>query len=219
MKAGQPVVSSWSGGKDSCLALNRAIQAGAKPVALLTMLQEDGRHSRSHGLPLPVLQAQADALQVPLVTRATSWDDYERTFIHALKELESAGARGAVFGDIDIDDHRDWEVMVCREANLEPHLPLWGAPRADLLAEFWSAGFEATLVADDDEKLGPEFLGKILSPALVRDLERAGVDLCGEEGEYHTVVSGGPIFARPLSLRFGDRKLRSGYWFVEVGIL
>ena len=182
------------------------------------MLQEDGRHSRSHGLALDVLQTQADALKIPLVTRATSWDDYERTFISALRELEASGAQAVVFGDIDIQEHREWECMVCHEAGLEPYLPLWGAPRAALLEEFWSAGFRATVVVAKDDKLGHDFLGRSLAPALVRDLERLGVDLCGEEGEYHTVVTGGPIFTRPLSLELGNRNLHSGYWFVEAEI-
>lgn len=219
MKPGQRIVSSWSGGKDSCLALFQAIQAGAQPVALLTMLQEDGRRSRSHGLALEVLQAQASAMNIPLGTCATSWDDYECTFISALRELEAAGAQGAVFGDIDIQEHHEWECMVCRQAGLEPYLPLWLAPRAALLEEFWSAGFQATVVATNDVKLGHEYLGRRLAPALIPDLERLGVDLCGEEGEYHSVVTDGPIFSRPVSLQMGQRELRSGYWFIEAEVL
>lgn len=215
---GTRFVCSWSGGKDSCLALYQAIQAGAKPSALLTMLQEDGRRSRSHGLALEVLQAQAGALGIPLVTRATSWDDYERAFIGALRELQAAGVQAAVFGDIDLQDHLEWERMVCREAELAPYLPLWQTSRATVLDAFWAAGFQATVIATNDEKLGREYLGKLLNPALVNEFERRGIDLCGEEGEYHTVVTDGPIFSRPLSLQLNETSLRSGYWFIDVEI-
>lgn len=215
---GTSFVCSWSGGKDSCLALYQAIQAGARPSALLTMLQDDGRRSRSHGLALDVLQAQASALGIPLVTRATSWDDYERTFIDALRELQAAGVQAAVFGDIDLQDHLEWERMVCREAELAPHLPLWQTSRAAVLSAFWDAGFQATVIATNDEKLGRGYLGRLLDPALTNEFERRGIDLCGEEGEYHTVVTDGPIFSRPLSLHLNEVSLRSGYWFIDAEI-
>jgi uncharacterized protein (TIGR00290 family) len=162
-----------------------------------------------------LLQAQADALNIPLVTRATSWADYERTFISALRELKAAGIEAAVFGDIDGQGHLEWECMVCQEAGLAPHLSLWQESRTALLERFWSAGFQATVIATNDEKLGHEYLGRILTPELVHEFERLGIDACGEAGEYHTVVTDGPIFARPLDLRLGEKCLHSGYWFIE----
>jgi diphthine-ammonia ligase len=213
---GVPFVCSWSGGKDSCLALYRAMQAGAEPSFLLAMLREDGTRSRSHGLRREVLQAQADRLGIPLVTKAASWADYESIFIAALQELEAAGVEAGVFGDIDIEEHRSWEEKVCAAAGLEAHLPLWQADRQALLGEFLMLGFEAVIVAVNGEKLDQAYLGRVLDLELVREFAELGIDPCGEEGEYHTVVVDGSIFARPVRLQLGDRVFRDGYGFLDV---
>src|SRR5438552_6589840 len=97
---------SWSGGKDSCLALYRAMQAGAKPAELLTLFTEEGERSRSHGLHRTVIAAQAESLGLPLRVVATSWDDYEQSLIAMLRGVRAEGIAAAVFGDIDIDRHR-----------------------------------------------------------------------------------------------------------------
>src|SRR5207249_5902692 len=104
------VVVSWSGGKDSALALWRARSRGLRPIALLTMLDETGRRSRSHGLPAEVLEAQAAAIGVPLVTASGTWDDYTSVFVRALSGLAGPSVRACVFGDIDIEPHRQWGV-------------------------------------------------------------------------------------------------------------
>ena len=104
---------SWSGGKDSCLALSRASRDGGTPRALLTMLTEGGVRSRSHGLAKPVLEAQAQSLGVSLVTRASTWEHYEVAFRTALAEFRAAGIERGVFGDIDLQPHLDWVQRVC----------------------------------------------------------------------------------------------------------
>lgn len=214
--AGQPFVCSWSGGKDSCLSFYRAVQAGGKPASLLTMLHEDGRRSRSHALDLSIIKAQAAALGLPLIARAATWDGYEEAFIDALKECRASGITAAVFGDIDVEDHLLWEQKVCAAAGLEPFLPIWQESRLALLDEFLGAGFKATIVAANKEKLDDSILGQSISAELIPELEQHGVDPCGEYGEFHTVVTGGPIFSQPLVLKPGKRYLESGYWFLEM---
>jgi uncharacterized protein (TIGR00290 family) len=216
--AGTPFVCSWSGGKDSCLALYRAISAGARPAALLTILDESGERSRSHGLPVDVLRAQATALGIPLITRAASWDEYEPTFIAALREMEETGIAAGVFGDIDLEEHRQWEEKVCTAAGITAHLPLWQTPRKALLDEFLALGFRAMVIATKDDPLGRRYLGRTLGAALIHEFDRIGIDLCGEAGEYHTVVTAGPIFAYPLALRMEEHALHSGYWFLNVQV-
>jgi len=211
-----PFVCSWSGGKDSCLALYRAMQVGARPAFLLSMLREDGLRSRSHGLPREILQAQADSLGIPLVTKTASWDDYESTFIVALEELKDAGVQVGVFGDIDIDEHRLWEEKVCDAAGIDAYLPLWKAPRLVLLGEFLLLGFEATIVTVNSEKLGKAYLGKLIGLELVKEFVSLGIDPSGEKGEYHTVVTNGPIFSEPVRLKPGEQSLHDGYWFLDV---
>jgi len=207
---------SWSGGKDSCLALYRAVRRGGAPRRLLTMLTEDGLRSRSHGLPPAVITAQAVALNLPLVTGQAGWDDYEAVFLARLAELRAAGLADGVFGDIDLAPHRQWVERVCGQHAITAHLPLWQEPRRDLLAEFIGAGFSATIVAVSDARLPTSFLGRELDWPTVAALEAAGVDACGEEGEFHTVVTGGPLFSAPLVLRHGQVVGHSGYSFLEV---
>lgn len=213
-----PFVCSWSGGKDSCLALYRAVIAGAEPQSLLSMLREDGQRSRSHGLPCEILQAQADSLGIPLVTKTASWPDYESVFIAALKELQASGVEAGVFGDIDIDDHRLWEEKVCAAAGIEAYLPLWKGSRLALLGEFLMLGFEATLVAVNGDKLDKAYLGRVIDPELVQEFASLGIDPSGEVGEYHTVVTNGPIFSEPVQLGMGERVLHDGYWFLDVRV-
>lgn len=213
-----PFVCSWSGGKDSCLALYRAMKAGAIPRFLFTMLEESGERSRSHGLPLKVLQAQALSLGIPLKTACASWPKYEAVFVTALQEMVESGVEAGVFGDIDIDSHRKWEEMVCSRAGIEAYLPLWNAPRELLLREFLALGFEGMIIATSAREMGKEYLGRALDEALVEQLADLGIDVSGEAGEYHTVVTSGPIFAEGLRIRMGEIVLRSGYWVLDVGM-
>ena len=215
---GKNFISSWSGGKDSCLAASRAMRSGGTLCGLLTMMIEGGERSRSHGLAKEVLRAQADALGVPLVMRATSWEEYEETFTNALRDFKGRGIDTVVFGDIDIERHRAWEETVCRRAHLEPLLPLWKGNRRDLLEEFLELRFQASIVAVREGVLNPRFLGRALTPDLVRELEEAGVDACGENGEYHTVVTSGPILSKSIRLVQGEHVLRNGCWFMDVSV-
>lgn len=215
---GREFFCSWSGGKDSCLALYRAVRRGGAPRRLLTMLTGDGLHSRSHGLPPAVIAAQAAALGIPLVTGRAGWDDYEAVFLARLAELRGEGLGDGVFGDIDLAPHRQWVERVCGRQGISAHLPLWQEERRDLLAEFIGAGFSATIVAISDARLPTSFLGRQLDWQTVAALEAAGVDACGEEGEFHTVVTDGPLFSAPLALRQGAVVGHAGYSFLEVSL-
>jgi uncharacterized protein (TIGR00290 family) len=213
-----PFFASWSGGKDSCLAMHRAIRAGVKPACLFTMFTEGGQRSHSHGLLKEVILAQAAAMGLRAVSRAASWADYETAFIDGLTELRAAGSAVGVFGDIDLQHHLEWVQRVCRTAGVTAYEPLWQGVRRELLAEFMAAGFQATLVAVKGELLGPEFLGRTLDMELVGELESLGVDASGEKGEYHTVVTDGPTFSAPLKLERKGNVLRDGYWFLDVAV-
>jgi len=214
------VVVSWSGGKDSALALWRAKARGLRPIALLTMLDETGARSRSHGLPVEVLEAQAAAIGVPLVTASATWAEYTAAFVRALAGLAGPGVGGCVFGDIDIEPHRQWCVDAAREAGLEAIHPLWQEPRRALLDELFAAGFTATIVVLREPDLDPAaLLGHVLTPAVVDAIAAAGHDASGETGEYHTVVTAGPIFAAPVPLTFGVPQRRGDHWAVDVGLV
>jgi len=214
--AGRAFFSSWSGGKDSYLALHRAVAGGGRAIAVLTMLREDGRLSHSHGLPLAFVERQAEALGLPLVCRAASWDTYEAAFLDGLAELRELGAEAGVFGDIDLQPHRDWVERVCGVAGLDACLPLWLEPRRALLDELFAAGVEATIVTVNTERLGERFLGRRLGAALIPELEAAGVDACGEEGEFHTVVTAAPLFAAPVEIARHGTLAVDQYRFAEI---
>ena len=213
---GTLVCCSWSGGKDSCLALWRAAQRDARLTSLVTMLTEDGQRSRSHGLPLAVLQNQAAAIGVPLLSRAASWDDYESAFVDLLREAKGQGASAALFGDIDIPRHRQWEENVCAQSGLRSELPLWQEDRLSLLAEFWEAGFECRIVVVREGLVDRRYVGRVLDENVAAELASAGIDACGENGEFHTLVTSGPLFRHPLSFALGQQVLRSGCWFQDV---
>ncbi len=216
--AGRRFFCSWSGGKDSYLALARAALAGGRPEALLCMLHEDGLASRGHGLPLPLLEAQAASVGLPLVTAATTWDDYERTYVAALRKLRSRGVEAGVFGDIDLEPHRDWVAGVCGVAGLACHLPLWKEGRRRLLDELLAGGVRATVVAVDAARLDASYLGRVITSELIADFEAAGVDPSGEEGEYHTMVTDAPAFSVPVPLVWDGVVERDGHWIVDYAI-
>ncbi|AKJ69523.1 MULTISPECIES: diphthine--ammonia ligase [Pandoraea] len=200
---------SWSGGKDSCLALHRALTQGYAVRYLLAMLDENGASSRSHGLPPALLQAQADALGIALVSARAGWESYESVFTAQLQRFAADGITHGVFGDIDLQAHRDWEEKVCAAAGLEAVLPLWQQPRLALAHEFIALGYRAILVCVDGRHLGPEFVGREYDLALLDDLPR-DVDACGENGEFHTFVYAGPRFTRPVPWRLAGVETITG---------
>jgi diphthine-ammonia ligase len=211
-----PYAVSWSGGKDSALSLWRAWSQAGPPQALLTLFVEDGSRSRSHGLRPQVVAAQADAMGVPLAMASTSWQEYEMHFIAMLRELQrERGIQAMVFGDIDLEPHREWCQRVCANVGIACVHPLWLDGREALLEEFLAAGFATRLVAVQEGKLDPRLLGRVLDAGLIEEFREAGIDLCGENGEYHSVVTGGPCFRAPVHLKAGAQVLRDGYWFLD----
>ncbi len=213
---GCPFFCSWSGGKDSCLALYRAIQGKGIPEALFTMLTEDGERSGSHGLPVDLIKAQSEALGIPLVVCESSWADYEDNFLSVIRRFKEGGIECGVFGDIDLDAHLEWVERVCSSEAIRPYEPLWKEERQDILEEFLDLGFKATVIVTKEGTLDNSFLGRTLDLKVIADMVEAGIDASGEEGEYHTVVTDGPIFSFPICLEKKEKVFRDGYWFLDV---
>ena len=139
-------------------------------------------------------------------------------FLGHLADLTKQGLADGVFGDIDLAPHREWVERVCAKHDIVPHLPLWQRERRELLGDFIGAGFVAVIVVVKDDRLDESFLGRQLDWQTISDLESAGVDACGEEGEYHTVVTGGPIFSNDLRVKYGGVDHHEGYSFLEVSL-
>ncbi|OGD13798.1 adenosine nucleotide hydrolase [Candidatus Atribacteria bacterium RBG_19FT_COMBO_35_14] len=209
---------SWSGGKDSCLSMYYALKQVGIPKRLITMLIENGERSMSHGLSLNLLKKQSESLNIYLSTYATSWEDYEIKFITALKEIKESGINIGVFGDIDIEDHKKWVKKVCNKTNILEYLPLWKKLRRKIVQEFIDDGFKAIIVAVKDKLLDKELLGRELDKSLIRILGKKGVDLAGENGEYHTMVTGGPIFKNDIEYKLEEKIFFNGYWFQNVSV-
>jgi uncharacterized protein (TIGR00290 family) len=212
----QNALCSWSGGKDSCFALMQAIEQGYFPKVLLNVLNEEGKISRSHGIPYHILQEQANAADVFLHCISSSWQEYESRFTSALKDLKTGfNVDVAIFGDIDLQEHRDWEEKVCNNAGLTAVLPLWKEDRKQLAMRMLESGMEAMIVSCN-EILGEGFLGKILTPSLISDLESMNIDPCGENGEYHTLVLNCPLFRYPVKASAARAVRHDNYWFSEL---
>ena len=211
-------ICSWSGGKDSCFALMKAINAGHHPAVLLNVLNESGEISRSHGIPAKILQAQANSMNIPLHLIASSWKDYETEFITALSSLKEKYALDyAVFGDIDLQPHREWEEKVCSKAGLSALLPLWQQNRKELVLQMIESGISAMIVSCN-ELLGSDFIGRIIDEKCIVDLEKVGVDICGENGEFHTLVLDCPLFNNKLNVEVLDKIKHEQYWFSSLEI-
>jgi uncharacterized protein (TIGR00290 family) len=214
---GVPVFCSWSGGKDSALALHEAVAAGAEPRLLVAMMIEGGERSRSHGLSRELLEAQADAVGLPIRFGAASWDGYEDEMGRLLEAgAVEFGTPVGVFGDIDIEGHREWVEGVCARAGVEASQPLWQRDRRRLMDDLLRAGFEPVIVAVRDGVLPPELLGTTIDAAVVDELVRLGSDAAGENGEFHSLVVNGPLFRQRLAIELGERSLRGGVWFTDA---
>ena len=197
-------IISWSGGKDSALAYFRAVQEGHAPFGLLTMFEEGGARSRSHGLPPEVLEAQAERMGMPLDTGSAGWQTYEAEFKEKLRSFREKGIDLCVFGDIDLEGHKEWAEQVAESVGMEAHHPLWQEPRKSLLHQLIKEEFEAVITVVDTERMSERFLGRTLTAELMEELESLGIDACGEEGEFHTVIVDGPIFVERVPLVFGE---------------
>ena len=214
------VFASWSGGKDSSLACYRAMVGGLKVRYLLNMVNEKGDRSRSHGLSAEVLQLQSRAIGIPIVQRQATWAGYEAEFKDVLLKFKRDGVEGGVFGDIDLDEHREWVERVCAEVDIVPHLPLWGERQESILRDFIDRGFEAVVVTAKADLFGEEWLGRKIDLDFLRRLdehrETKSFTVCGEAGEYHTFVTDGPLFKERVDILETQPVLRDGYWFWEI---
>jgi len=209
---------SWSGGKDASLSFYRAIKdKDVEAVCLLNMVSEDGKKSRTHGISSDLLKAQAEAIDIPIFQRKTSWDNYETEFIKLLSEFEQKEIQSGVFGDIDLDEHREWVERVCSKAEMEPIFPLWQCGREALLLDFIRSGFKAVVVAVKTDMLSSDWLGRKIDESFIADLKKiSSVDLCGEAGEYHTFVYEGPIFKKGINILKTEKKKTEENCFLNI---
>jgi uncharacterized protein (TIGR00290 family) len=211
---------SWSGGKDSALALwAMREEQGVEPAALLTTFTEDYGRVSIHAVRRELLEAQAAAVGVPLVEvlipAACVNEVYEERMAAALDSPPLAEVEEFAFADLFLADIRAYREERLAAIGRRATFPVWGRETAALAERFVAAGFEATLVCVDPRRLDPSFAGRAFDADLLRDLP-ADVDPCGENGEFHTFVTAGPIFSAPVAVAHGETVEREGFVFHDL---
>lgn len=211
---------AWSSGKDSAWALHRIRQEGRfEIVGALTTITEDFGRVSMHGVREEVLAAQLDAAGLAPVPVRIPYPcpngAYEAAMAQALEIARAGGVTHIVFGDLFLEDVRAYREQSLQGTGIAPVFPLWGEPTAALARAMIAEGLGATLVCVDPKALPPGFAGRAFDAALLSALPPE-VDPCGENGEFHTCVTDGPMFARPLSLRRGAVAARDGFVFADL---
>ena len=210
------VVLSWSGGKDSALALWTMREQGVEPTALLTTLTEDYDRISMHAVRRELLEAQAAAVGVPLVEvlipAACVNEVYEERMAAALDSPRLAGVEEFAFADLFLEDIRAYREERLAAVGRRASFPIWGRETGALARAFVDAGFEATLVCVDPRQIDASFCGRAFDADLLRDLPDTA-DPCGENGEFHTFVTAGPIFSAPVPVEHGETVERDGFVF------
>jgi uncharacterized protein (TIGR00290 family) len=217
----EPIILSWSGGKDSALALHQLGGSTRFRVAgLLTTVTEDYDRISMHGVRRRLLERQVEALGLPLTTvgipPAAANQAYEERMGAALAGLREGGVRTVAFGDLFLEDIRRYRETMLAGAGMAATFPLWGRDTAALAREFLALGFRAVVTCVDCQQLDGAFVGRDYDAAFLHDLP-PGVDPCGENGEFHTFVFDGPGFREPVPLRRGEVVLRDErFWFCDL---
>lgn len=197
-------VMSYSCGKDSTLALDKLIKSGHEPAGLLVMVNKELGRSWFHGAENQLLDKISDALKIPLLRCPSDGEGYAKAFEEGLRIARESGADLAGFGDIDVEEHRSWCEERCAAAGVKPVFPLWQQERVAVVRQVLSDGYRCIIKSIDNRLLPRDLLGRELDADVLSVMSEKGVDLCGENGEYHTIVVDGPIFKRRLDVRLGD---------------
>ncbi|MDM5090831.1 adenine nucleotide alpha hydrolase [Aeromonas bestiarum] len=214
------VLLSWSSGKDSAWALHTLRQDPAiEVVGLFTTLNQTFKRVAMHGVRKQLLMQQAECVGLPLTAIDLPWpctnEDYARIMTDFIAGVVAEGIHQMAFGDLFLEDVRAYREKQLLGTGIEPLFPLWGSDTAKLAQQMMAAGLRARISTLDPKKLDASLGGHEFDPALLAALP-AGVDPCGENGEFHTLAWDGPMFLRPLTIRVGETVLRDGFVFTDL---
>ena len=206
-------IFNWSGGKDSSIALQKILESDSYDVSLLfTTINAKYDRVTQHGVRTQLLREQARSIGIPLKTVAIPDTPTMKSYNNLMKKILSGlyreGFTHSIFGDISLEDLRQYREDRLAEAGFDGVFPLWKQNTAQLAQDFINDGFKAVVVCVDDALLDHSFSGRIYDEAFLRDLPD-GVDPCGENGEFHTFVYDGPIFTKPVSWVPGEKVYRT----------
>jgi uncharacterized protein (TIGR00290 family) len=199
---------NWSGGKDSALALYKAMHSNEYTIeCLLTNINRVHDRVSMHGVRRSLMEAQAASIGLPLLTvelpEEPSMQEYEMMMLDKVNALKTSGCSKAIFGDIFLEDLKIYREQKLKQAGIECVFPLWKIDTTELMTEFIDAGFKAIVVCVNEQYLDRSFCGRIIDASFVNDLPN-NVDVCGENGEFHSFVFEGPIFKQPIQFTKGD---------------
>lgn len=211
---------SWSSGKDSAYALWQVLRAGdLEVVGVLTTITAEFERVSMHGVREALLDRQVAELGLScrkvLIPSPCSNEEYEAAMGGAVKEAKARGVTHFVFGDLFLEDIRAYREAKLGPLGMQAVFPLWGRETQSLARDMFADGLRATTTCVDPRKLAPSFAGRSFDAEFLRELPE-GVDACGEHGEFHTVVTGGPMFRNPIDVRVGDVVERDGFVFADV---
>ncbi len=195
----------WSGGKDSAMALHRA-QQNFEVITLLTTLNSEFKRISMHGVREDLLDAQAEAIGLPLIKVWVSQGsnvEYEQQMTAGLNQAKAAGVTHVIFGDIFLQDLREYREHQLAKVGLIAEFPLWHSNTAQLIQDFVAQGFQTITCCINDGYLDESWAGREIDAQFIKDLPRH-VDPCGENGEYHTFCFAGPIFKQPVPFTRGE---------------
>ena len=211
---------SWSSGKDSAWALHTLRQKGdVEIVGLLTTINESADRVAMHAVRSELLRVQAAAAGLPLhavgIPSPCSNEQYEAAMGAAIRRAQADGVTAMAFGDLFLEDIRRYRVEKLAGTGIEPLFPIWGIPTDRLARDMIVGGLRARLTCVDPKQLAPSFVARDFDSALLADLP-AGVDPCGERGEFHSFAYAGPMFSEPIAIRSGEVVTRDGFVFADL---
>ncbi len=212
-------VISWSGGKDCCLALYKALSDGVKVSHMVNFVNIDAALTMSHCLDPELIKAQAQALNLSVVQERVNWNTYEPEFRRVISGLRSQGIDTLITGDIDLADSLAWNRKMSRETGMNLLMPLENGEPETVLSGFIEAGFEAVIVCVDRRTPAKDWLGECISASFlkkVRGVQGGTVHICGEKGEYHTLVTDGPLFRQRIEILRSSPVNIEGYSYLNI---
>jgi uncharacterized protein (TIGR00290 family) len=214
------ILLSWSSGKDSAWSLHVLRQRGEyEVVGLLTTFNEVADRVAMHAVRRELVEQQAVAAGLPLRAVPLPWpcsnQEYESRMAQTCAQAVGEGIEGVAFGDLFLEDVRDYRKTQLKDTGLEPIFPLWGLPTEGLAKEMIAGGLRAKLSCVDTEKLDRSFAGREFDEGLLADFPK-GVDPCGERGEFHSFVYAGPMFNRVLAVSVGETVVQGRFVFADV---
>ena len=201
-------IFNWSSGKDSALALYKVLQNSEFEITcLLTSVNQEFQRISMHGVRVELLEQQAKSLGIPLeimqIPEMPTMEAYENVMNETLTKLKNKGVTHSIFGDILLEDLRKYREDQLAKIGFEAVFPLWKTPTNDLIQEFMSLGFKAIVVCVNERFLDKSFVGRVIDQDFINDLPD-NVDVCGENGEFHTFTFDGPIFSKPVNFKIGE---------------